>query len=430
MNVAGKFRWTYLPIILVLGLIWCEFWRFSTAGDAPPPPPEHIAVPEPAASAPAPSPVVATIAPIPPVEVATTQLAVELPVPSLRLPRPNAEPEPVSRFSTELRPISIRGSNLTLEEVVAALNKEMGPQSGLTARAGSAARFTLDAKDQSFWQIFREMARQNTVDFTTNEQIIALSATGATMVTGRGAAPPGLELQASRDGFRRFEINGPAMLMASSINLSRTSGPRGAGNPAPRCTLTLISGIDPRLRIADGVQFQDIVFTDDRGRSMQPAASTVGNSAGGNGGMHALQWTPPDDQAGKITFKCNLTFKAVITEATATLNDVVGKTDAPVTIGGRTIRVSVTEPTPGRLQIRVQSADGASPGANIVYWDLFDGAGTRVGPASRPISPGTGLSSMMITTPAGAGPYRMVLRGAGESVAFTLPFNLGEIPLP
>src|SRR5207253_118573 len=96
----------------------------------------------------------------------------EIPMPGDR-PRvtPVAAPSEV-RFSADLPPITARGTDMTLEQVTATLSTALGPQPTLKAVTGSNNRFTFDAKDKPFWEIFQDLARQNPLECPTGTMVM------------------------------------------------------------------------------------------------------------------------------------------------------------------------------------------------------------------------------------------------------------------
>jgi len=436
MTASGKFRWAYLPVILVLGLIWYEFWRAGRNADSLPQEAQPLAS--------------TTVAPSEPVRVPMPEgpvepLGVPPERPMLRIPPveatptggPRAAPEEV-RFSADLPPITARGSDMTLEQVVATLNKAMGPQSQLTAGQGNNSRFTFDAKDKAFWEIFRDLAQQNPLECGTGATTVQLAA--GTGIRALGGDAGGLQLQATGTGYHRFEINGPAILVGTSMALQRSTVARGPANPESRCLLTLIAAADPRLHLAGPMNFTEMSVRDETGRTVgaTPAGTSFGTPPG-NAQLFNVSWVAADN-AKKVTLTCTLQFAALLSEVTVSMSDVLGRTNEIITLGPARYSVTVAQmntpagaASPQRVQVRVQPPDGESRNLAI-RWELLDSAGTRIGTSPVRLTSNGGASPLTlstITVPTGSsGPFRLVVHGPAETRNFSLPFVLADLPLP
>ncbi len=389
MQPGLKWRWSYLPVILVIALIWYEFWASGALKDAAAPLAQSQSQPQTQTAQAATDPAITAIVPSP-------ELPPLLPVKVI---------DPFDRLLKDPPPISLTVQNATFKQTIDALNTALGGDASITFNGASQNNklITLDLKDQPFWDVFEALQSQTPFDIQDN---------------GRG-----MMVRQGGQGIRHFQRKGAAMIYATQFTYTRNiSGQAQPGETAqPHMQLTLITVIDPRVHVTRHSSMS-ISAIDDNGITIDvgdPNGSVNWMPSESNCWQQTLAWPAPDKPAKKMTkISCLCQFTAVGGEAVSTLEDIENKKDQTFDFGDRRLRLAQCETVNDRMTLQVTAADEMPLPPQIVM-TVTDGKGA-------PIANIHGLDGRVIVT---NGPYKLTLKGP-RSKDVTLSIDLEDVPLP
>ena len=396
----NRWNWGYIPVIVVLGLIWFEFWQSR----APAPPPQVAQAPGTQVAATAPQPALSVTRPA----SSPSQPAPE--PPRVEAPRSLVVDEV---FLNNPPPISLSVTNATLDTVTEALRKSLIPSCKLQANNSQSDRkFTLDAKNVPFWDIFKSLAAQNPME----------------IVPANDAGTTGLVLNGSGAGVYRFERNGPAILYPISIVYAKSSS--GQANPADHVAATynfeLGAAVDPRINVTRCAPVDVLSAVDEQGRKLAlPAVSAATNymDAPTNGWNTSVDFPAPEPPAKRATFKCQIRFAVQLPELTATVEDATQKTGQIVTLGERRLRLVRCAVQANQLSVQI-APETPEPQSPPIFCTVIDANGRSI---SLPTQADTAHNIPLTSFVA---PYRLVFRAPERTRDVTLPFELKDVPLP
>lgn len=432
MKPFAKWHWGYLPVILLLAVIWYEFWKSSDINSGLGPT------------------IIASTQPDNPENTGTGQVAIAIDPTPIPIPTPPITTPPIATgpgnntgvaavnttppASLALPPISLRVSNASLYEVIAALNSALGAANGpcLSSMNSGSGTFTLDVKDRPFWEVFRALTAQSPLSFYPNTSAgntrgLTLSQL-STAVSRGGTAMPSLT---ERSAIRNFEISGPAMLCATAITFqSSASASPGAAASTGSYRLGLLAAVDPRISVLVFDRIKILDALDDTGHALNfspiQQTSSASNSAA-NYSFQILTWTQTDPAAKTMALKCELHFNVQLPggESAATIEDAESKIGSLVTVGERRIRLARFTTNGSTLQVQF-APDVPSPNNPPVSFTVTDSSGrTILNAVNRPLESFTSGSISGAT-----GPFRIALRSMDRTQDFDIPFELRNIPLP
>jgi hypothetical protein len=310
-------------------------------------------------------------------------------------------------------PISLSVNNATLDAVAEALRKSLIPSGNLHATNGQSDRkFTLEAKNASFWDIFKSLETQNPIE----------------LVPANDAGMTGLVLGGSGAGIYRFERNGPAILYPISIVYAKSSS--GQANPADHVAatynLTLGAAVDPRVNVLRFAPVDVLSAVDEQGRKLAlPPASAVANytDVPNNSWTTALAFAAPKPAAKRATFTCQIRFAVQLSELTAALEDATQKAGQIVTLGDRRLRLVRCAVQANQLYVQI-APEVPEPQNPPIFCTVIDANGRSI---SLPTQANTTHNIPLANFTA---PYRLVFRTPERTRDVTLPFALKDVPLP
>jgi hypothetical protein len=387
LQSAFKWRWTYVPVILVLGLIWYEFWSSSRNIDSPPPAETqpHIEIAAQTAAAPA--------------TLAAALQPATLPEP------PAAVMDPFTRLLKDPPPISISLQNATFRQAVDALNNALSPEIPITLSGNQENRpISLELKDKPFWEVFEAIQAQSPFDVQEGSR--------------------GFVIRRNGQGIRQFERIGGMMLcitqIAYSRNISGQNRPGDAVQP-PRMQVSFCAVVDPRIHIVRRGPITVLRVIDDGGQEMPVSNSTSGmTNQESNCWTQALTWSAPEKLGKKMTIQCTYSFTAQNGETEIALDDIENKKDQAFEFGSRRLRIARCELNNRRLSIQVAPAD-EQPEPQKMSMTITDGTGA----AAATIQ---GLNGQV--TVAGGGPYKLTLKGPNLQEVNTKTFAFEDVIIP
>jgi hypothetical protein len=394
----GRWSWGYIPVALVLGIIWYEFWQ-SGAFTPPPrreePPDTQVA-----------------IAPMPVVPVPESRPTVPIrPLPET-MPKPKPNPVLDDAFLKNPPPISLSVSNASLDATVEALRKALGAGTSIGVQNPNNnpdRTFTVNLKNVPFWDAFKALNAQVPID----------------LIPGYNSNQDGLILNGNGNGVYRFQTNGPAILYPLSIAYNRQStGQANAGEQSPpRYDLRVGAAVDPRIRVTRYAPVEVLEAVDDTGRTlMGPANSGSYSAQATNYWETTVNFNAVEPRAKRATFKCQVRFVAQLSEATATLDDAPQKVGQSFTLGDRVMRLAQcdVQGSQMRLQVTLDVPQTQVP----VAFTVVDANGRSL---TQQTQTGTTRAlSLDNMSP----PYRLVFRAPDQTRDMALAFELKDIPLP
>ena len=377
----GRWSWGYLPVAAVLGLIWYEFWQSGTF-----------------------------TAPARRVEPSETQIAGNIVPVTPEIP---AKPEVDDNFLRNPAPISLSISNATFDAAVEALRKALGDDVDLQVQNPNSfkdRKFTVDVKNASFWEVFKELNAQAPIDFRA----------------GQNYGKDGLLMNVNGNGVYRFEANGPAILYPLTITYNRQgSGQLKAGDTADaRYELQVATVVDPRIRVVGYAPVEALEATDETGRSLALMGGGGGNytTQATNYWESRLSFSAAEPRGKRATLKCQTRFLAQLSEATVTVDDPSQKVGQSFTLGDRGMRL-------GRFEVQSSSVytqvllDIPQP-TIAIGCILTDAKGKTVRFQTQ------SGATRTVATDGFQGPYKLTLRAPDLTRDIVLAFELKDIPLP
>ncbi|HVT79353.1 MAG TPA: hypothetical protein VHM90_01745, partial [Phycisphaerae bacterium] len=312
MKAALKWRWAYVPVIVVLGFIWYEFWSTGMFKGESVPLSQGTSETQP----------IAETEPATTVAAATTKAAPVLP--------PEPVLDPFDQLLKEPPPISVSVQNVNLRQAIDALNKSMGLEIPITYGGGGQDNklVTLEMKDKPFWDVFEALEAQ--APFEVQD--------------GRG-----MRVVQYGQGIRTFERHGPVMVYATQFSYVRSnSGQMPPGNSQPgRMQMTLMTAIDPRVHVIRHAMVNILAGEDDLGQAISPPQ----NMSGGGGGetncwQQTLTWPAPEKMGKKLTkLELVVQYTAQGGETQAAVEDIENKKDQAFDFGERRLRLVRAEVT-------------------------------------------------------------------------------------
>lgn len=315
-----------------------------------------------------------------------------------------------------LPPISLNVTGANLAQLATALNEALNPEVKLTATRSAAGNWTLEAKDKPFWEVFVALTQQRPLSFNGSAGQIILMPNGTAI--------------------RRYALDGPAIAYVSSINYSRNMAlqrPHGEEEASPASLTVIVTvAVDPRVRVNRIQDLALIAGTDDAGNTLvrpgQGGGGSIGTTSNEIGQSYSL--TVPDNPGKTMTLVCEGRLVVQATEATTTIHDVQNSLDKPVTLGGRTFRVTRLDAAGGGpLQMQItatinQPRPTAGTLTENVRYSLKDGGG-------RSVWSGAGAGSISVVGGNGAaGPYDLEIHVPDKTVEIPVHFELKDVPLP
>ena len=311
-----------------------------------------------------------------------------------------------------LPPISLNVSGANLAQLVTALNEALGPAVKLTATRSAVGNWTLEAKDKPFWEIFAALTQQKPLSFNAGS--------GQSVLVSSGTA------------IQRYAQDGPAIAYVGAINFNRSialQSPDGEGKASPASlTAAVTVAVDPRVRVSQIQGFTLVSATDDAGHSLMKPGAGGGSGTRGNFITTQFALAAPENLGKAMTLVFEARVTATVTEFAASIDDVQKNVDKPVTLAGRTIRVTRFDVGgTGQAQIDVTlqpELQGKADGRAMINYALVDAKGGTVWTGST-----TGRTSATIGGAAN-GPYRLELRLPGKTMELPVHFELKDIPLP
>jgi hypothetical protein len=314
-----------------------------------------------------------------------------------------------------LPPISLNVSGATLAQLVTALNEALGPDMKMTASRSNAGTWTLEAKDKPFWEIFAALTQQRPLSFN--------AASGQPLLVSSGTA------------IQRYVQDGPAIAYVGAINFNRTialQGPNGEEKASPAAlTAAVTVVVDPRVRVYHIENFSLVSAKDDAGHSLLPGG---GRKTGYSGALNSNQITTQftlaasGDLGKTMTLVCEASVLVAATEYRVSLDDVAKNVDMPVTLAGRTVRVTRFDiGGTGQAQLEVTlppALQATADGRTAINFSLVDARGATIWTGSTLGKVAASIGG------AGTGPYRLDLRLPGKNLELPVHFELKDIPLP
>ncbi len=390
MNAAMKWRWAYVPVIIVLGLIWYEFWSsgvFKGGENAPVSQgtPETMPVAEtiPATAA-------ATVS-------AATKAVVQLP--------PEPVLDPFDQLLKEPPPISLSVQNATLKQTIDALNKTLSPAFPIQFGGGAqdSKLISLEIKNKSFWEVLEAIEAQSPFEVQDNGN--------------------GFRVVQYGQGIRNFERRGPIMIYPTQFAYVRTNSGQmqPGGTRQARMQLNIMLAIDPRVHVIRHMPLALLGGEDDLGQAIDvnQQNNQAYSTSESNVWQQGVSWPAPD-KMGKNMAKLQflVRYTALGGETETSLEDVENKKDQTFDFGERRLRLARCDVNNGRLQIQVVPADEQSDPPKTTL-TIVNGQGVSIGTIQ-------GVNGQV---PAGGGPYKLVVKGPRtKEVSTTL--ELQGIPLP
>ncbi len=400
----NRWNWGYVPVAVVLGLIWYEFWR---SGAFVPPPARPASTQEAVPGA--------AVGESKPPEIAVPGAGARVTV-LPAAPEP-VKPEPVMNdaFLNNPPPISLRVANASPDMVVEELRKALGKTCHIqleTPNSNPNVAYNLDVKNVPFWEVIKALEAQAPMGMVQTDNI--------------GNGMEGLVLNPQSGGIFRFQTNGPAMLYASNITFSKSgTGLLNAGVQGnARYSLTLGTAVDPRIKVTRYYPVTVTGAVDETGRNL--AIPTMGNSpsdAPTNYWQSSISFTALEPRAKKATFQCQVRFVAQLSETTVTVEDATQKAGQSITLGDRSLRLVRCEVQANRLYIQI-AEDAPQPQGQPIAFTLVDANGKS---NSMTVQSTQTTSVSLVNYVA---PYRLVFRSSDRTRELTFPFELKDVPLP
>jgi hypothetical protein len=330
-----------------------------------------------------------------------------------------------------LPPISLDVSGANLSQLAAALNEALGTPNRIMGMSGVNRRYTLDVKNRPFWEVFVALSQQQPLSIQS-----VSSSSGATM-----------GLMSSGTAIQRYTINGPALAYVGSITYQRSlrlqdlnAGDNQWGTTLGSQPLLLVNVtilIDPRVRMSRYAFPTLISAVDDEGNNLapsRPAGSSFVNSP--VGAINQSFSIPAPANLGKsLSLVCETRIIAIASELTGTIEDVENNLNKPVTLGGRTVRVSRFSGQ-GTISMQV-NVTGNSSGANpapgqpapnySIPFTITDSTGRVLWNSTVP---GIGTFPMSFGTAGAAGPFKVEFRIPDKTIEIPLRLELKDVALP
>jgi hypothetical protein len=413
----GRWSWGYIPVALVLGLIWYESWKsgaFTSSSDDNSPADTQAA----ATSVAPPSgatggPVVVEANPRPAARPAQPTPAGARSLRPLALANPASTPGGVidDAFLNNPPPISISFSNATLDVAVDCLRQALGPNAviQLANSSNQNRRFSVDMKNAPFWEVFKAMNQQSPVD----------------LVSAPNYGKEGLILHYSGNGIYRILTNGPAILYPKSIAyLRQISGQDEPGtHTMPHYSLTLGAAVDPRIRVT---RYMPVEVTEIVNEAGQPLTLLTRNASYSSRPSNYWESTVDinaiDPGNKRATLTCLLRFTAQLSESTVVIEDATHKVGESFMLGDRGLRLARFEVTGNQVMTQLQ-LDIPNPPIPINY-TLTDANGRSMNFQTQ----SNQMRSVSVDTM--RPPFKLTLHAPDQTREMSLPFELKDIPLP
>jgi hypothetical protein len=409
----GRWSWAYIPVAVVLGLIWYEFWKsgaFSPAneganetwGTA-----TNVAPGEAARGGGVAAPAVGT--------GGHPGVAVGVVPPKPEAAAPKTEGTIDEAFLNNPPVISVSFSNASLETAVASLRKALGPNASIQTLNqggyGGEQNFSIDMKNVSVWEVLKAMSKQYPVD----------------LLPGSNYGREGMLLNTNGNGFYRYETNGPAILypMSISYNRSVTGQDEGVNRPQARYIMTVGAAVDPRIRVIRNSQVELLEVTDDNGRTLTGGAAggSTYYQQGANAWNTTLTFNASEPRGKRATVKCQARFTAQLSETTVTIDDATTKIGESFMLGDRGMKLTRFEVQGGIIQAQF-TCDIPQPVLPINY-TITDASGRSMNFQTQS-GQMRGSSANGTFSP----PLKLTVRTPDQTRDMALAFELKDVPLP
>ena len=311
-------------------------------------------------------------------------------------------------------PISLDVTNASLDEVAAAINKQLGSAASVLS-AGGAGKFTLHADQQPFWQVIEQLNRQNPLTISTPSSSSFAYAVRLTPLAA-GAAP------------RTYGIT---ETFAYSAAIS--------GQPADgtwSVTITFYS--DPRIRIARYSSMLHLdKLTDQNGHNLLPLLASSSTSMS-NPTRPVISWTSRAslNAADGVRRLAELRGAAAVAllEKERTIVFDLTKPHIPPVSTERGL-LSVEQDANGAWTFRSQpdgdgppvaAVAGTPPGTTVIR--QLDANGSTISTSYVSVSSGSPLT-LSLARGAAAPPAKVEVTWPEKTRDYVLPFNLKDVEL-
>lgn len=316
------------------------------------------------------------------------------------------------RDAMNLPPISLNVRNAGFAELADAFNASLDTDIFRpNPNNNPSGTFNLDAKDQPFWEIFRQLQEQQ--PFTVQN-------------SGNG-----LSFYNNQMGIRNFAASGPAMLYAQNISYRRYFNPQLSDPPNVSLSISLSMMVDPRVVVSRFTSFSISKATDDLGHSLLRPGQTTSGTAQSNTTSFGFSLQAVEGMGKKLAIECDARIAIQTAAIEAAQDDIQKNLNKDIALGHRMIRISSfnVQPTMINVQANVNQARPVAAGedpSGVIQYRVIDATGKSIWSFSSP--GGFGNSSNI---PAGStAPYRLQVRTASKTQDISVHFDLKDIPLP
>jgi len=340
------------------------------------------------------------------------------------------------RMAYDPPPISLDLKDAPLADVVAALEKATGEKFNDTLavalnRAGRAGNirpggptFTLSAKEQPFWEIFRDLSDQHG---------LVLQPSGPT-------SRPGFRLAQQEPGLHPTQIVGGVAIFANSI--TRTASINLQNRPGqqvqtPTLTFAFSAMVDPRIKLVTAQPPRFFNVVDDAGNTLLdlPVTSELDRRAALSASlltrfMNNSVSLPVLEKGGKkiASAKGAIALTLQLASDSIAIADADIKLNEPLTVGGQTILITEFTLVGTQLRYRISVKPNQVPSASPpppVSMAILDATGQEVHTVTFTGSGGGSFSSSALKPP-----LKLQFTAATKTKDIVIPFELKDLPLP